>query len=158
MIENIKLLMATQTGSAEDVAIQVKEALEESGFNIKWQDLAMLEDISFLREASLILGVVSTWGDGEPPDDAVEFFNKLRDSDPLNLPGTPIAILGLGDSGYDVFCGCGKELEKELQRHGGSPILARVDCDVWYDEDVATWINDLREKLLLARIPLEPTG
>ena len=158
MIENIKLLMATQTGSAEDVATQVKEALEESGFNVNWQDLAMLEDISFLREASLIIGVVSTWGDGEPPDDAVEFFNKIRDSEALNLPGTPIAILGLGDSGYDIFNGCGIELEKELQRHGGSSLLERVDCDVWYDDDVAAWINDLREKLLLARIPVEPTG
>jgi len=158
MIENIKLLMATQTGSAEDVATQVKEALEESGFNVNWQDLAMLEDISFLREASLILGVVSTWGDGEPPDDAVEFFNKLRDSEALNLPGTPIAILGLGDSGYDIFNGCGIELERELQRHGGIPILERVDCDVWYDDDVAAWISDLREKLLLAKVPVEPTG
>jgi len=154
MTENIQLLMATQTGNAEDVAEQVKEALESEGYQVDRQDLAMKEDISFLREASLILGVVSTWGDGEPPDDAVEFFNKLRESAPLSLSGTPIAILGLGDSGYDIFNGCGKELESELRRHGGIPILERVDCDVWYDEDVAAWINDLRNKLSLAGIPI----
>ena len=48
MIESIKLRMATQTGSAEDGATQVKEALKESGFNINWRDPAMLEDNSFL--------------------------------------------------------------------------------------------------------------
>jgi len=48
MIENIKLRMATQTGNAEGGTTQVKKALKESGSNINWQDLAMLEDISFL--------------------------------------------------------------------------------------------------------------
>lgn len=143
MKENIHLLMATQTGNSEDVAEDVRDALSDAGIPVHWQDLAMQSDITILRQASCILAVVSTWGDGEPPDDAVPFFEALRESEAMNLPGTPIAILGLGDSGYDIFCGCGKELEREIIRHGGKPFLPRVDCDVEYDDEVEKWIADL---------------
>jgi len=80
MIGNIKLRMATQTGNAEGGTTQVKKALKESGLNINWQDLAMLEDISFLSQASLISGVVNTWREGETPDDDVATrINDLRE-------------------------------------------------------------------------------
>ena len=45
MIDNINLRMVTQTGNAGGNTTQVKKALKESGLNINWQDLAMLEDI-----------------------------------------------------------------------------------------------------------------
>jgi len=86
---------------------------------------------------------VSTWGDGEPPDDAVPFFDELRDSEPVGLNQPPIAILGLGDSGYDLFCGCGIELERELLRHGAKSVVPRVDCDVWYEDELKQWKEDL---------------
>lgn len=143
MIENIHLLMASQTGGAEDAVDETRHLLESHGISVEWHDLAEREDLSFLKEASFIIGVVSTWGDGEPPDDATPFFEKLRSQSPLSLPDTPIAILGLGDSGYDIFCGCGKELEAELIRHGGKSIIPRVDCDVWFDDELKQWHSDL---------------
>lgn len=143
MNRNIHLLMATQTGNAEDVAGEVRDALAEAGISVTWQDLAMTDKLDFLRQADCLLGVVSTWGEGEPPDDAVPFFESLRENAPLGLDGTPVAVLGLGDSGYDDFCECGKELERELIRHGGKVLIPRVDCDVWYEGEVAKWIADL---------------
>jgi len=144
--------MATQTGSAEEVAKDALELFQSSGFTPIFHDLADDDDISFLTEATLIIGVVSTWGEGEPPDDAEPFFEKLRRSPPLNLKDTSIAIFGLGDSGYDIFCGCGKELERELIRHGGESIIPRVDCDTWYDEELEKWLSDLQKILLPAEV------
>ncbi|MEM9080012.1 MAG: flavodoxin domain-containing protein [Verrucomicrobiota bacterium] len=143
MTDKILLLFASQTGSAEDVAHDVHKQLTEAGHTVDLLDLSLHEDISNLPSASCILGVVSTWGDGEPPDDAVPFFENLREAEPLGLNGKPVAVLGLGDKGYDLFCECGKELERELQRHGATSMLPRVDCDVWYDDDAAKWTNDL---------------
>lgn len=147
MDDQIKLLFATQTGTAEEVAEEVRDELAEGGISVELCDLCMTEDLGVLRGARWILGVVSTWGDGEPPDDAVPFFENLRVASSLELSETRIAILGLGDSGYDIFCGCGKELERELIRHGAQVGLDRVDCDVWYEEELAGWIVTLRAML-----------
>ena len=147
MISKIKILMATQTGSAEEVADEVKETIEAEGYSVDYHDLADESNLRFLSDATFLIGVVSTWGDGEPPDDAVPFFDLLRESPPMGFAKTPIAIMGLGDSGYDIFNGCGKELEKELIRHGGYSIIPRVDCDVWYEDELSQWLNDLRQTL-----------
>ena len=147
MTEKIQLLMATQTGGAEDVANDILEDIKKRGLKAEWRDLADDDDISFLNDATLIIGVVSTWGDGEPPDDALPFFEKLREESSLNLAKTPMAIIGLGDSGYDIFCGCGKELEKELTRYGAVSIIPRADFDVWYDDELKQWFDDFHNVL-----------
>ena len=147
MISKIKILMATQTGSAEEVADEVKEALEAEGYSVDNHDLADESDLAFLSDATFLIGVVSTWGDGEPPDDAVPFFELLRKNAPIGLGEIPLAIFGLGDSDYEIFNGCGKELEKELIRHGAYSIIPRVDCDVWYEDELLQWLNDLRRTL-----------
>ena len=147
MTEKIQLLMATQTGGAEDVANDILEDIKKRGLKAEWRDLADDDDISFLNDATLIIGVVSTWGDGEPPDDALPFFEKLREESSLNLAKTPMAIIGLGDSGYDIFCGCGKELEKELIRHGAVSVIPRADFDVWYDDELKQWFDDFHNVL-----------
>ena len=64
MTEKIQLLMATQTGGAEDVANDILEDIKKRGLKAEWRDLADDDDISFLNDATLIIGVVSTWGDG----------------------------------------------------------------------------------------------
>jgi sulfite reductase (NADPH) flavoprotein alpha-component len=148
----IQIIMATQTGGAEDVATDVRDMLKQERLKAEWHDLADTDDITFLKKATLIIGVVSTWGDGEAPDDAVPFFENLREGSSLDLPQTPLAIMGLGDSGYDIFCGCGKELERELIRHGGRSILPRVDCDTWFDDELEKWLSDLKSVLLPAQV------
>ncbi|MEM6911106.1 MAG: flavodoxin domain-containing protein [Verrucomicrobiota bacterium] len=142
---NIQFIIASQTGTAQDAAEDAAEAFAEAGFPVNLVDLAMLEDVNFLKEADFILGAVSTWGEGEPPDDAVPFFEALKAAPPLGLDGTPSAILALGDTGYDLFCECGKELERELIRHGGEMAVPRVDCDVWFDDELKGWIKNVLE-------------
>lgn len=150
---SILLVFATHTGNAEEVADQVQERLSEAGHHIETMDLAFSEDIHAFQNASWILGVVSTWGDGDPPSDAEPFFERLCQSSSLELPKTPFSVLGLGDRSYDQFCECAKTLERELIRHGGVPLVGRVDCDVWFDDDVEQWT----ENLLLA-LAQSPTG
>jgi len=148
MKPNILLLVASQTGNAEDVADEVHASLTQQGLPVVQHDLSLNNDINILTSASCVLGVVSTWGDGEPPDDAVDFFDNLRDAESLGLEQTPISVLGLGDKGYDRFCQCGIELERHLLRHGGKVLIPRVDCDTWYEEEVESW-----KKALLAELP-----
>ena len=146
-MKKVTLIHARMTGNAEFVADNAKEALEKAGHTVKEFSLNEEEGINFLhQESDCIVGVTSTWGEGEPPEDAVPFFENLRNAEPLKL-NRSIAVLSLGDSSYDIFCGCGKELEKELIRHGGTPLLERVDCDIDYEDDSDQWIENLVEKI-----------
>ncbi len=146
----IHILSASQTGTAEDVASELEAFLSSQGHQVTAVDLCDTDDIGFLSTAHMIVGVVSTWGDGEPPDDAVEFFDNLTGAEPLGLSESRFSVIGLGDSGYDLFCECGKILERELLRHGAKPLLPRVDCDVWYEDEIAQWKSDFQEALTVA--------
>ena len=146
-MKKITHIYAIMTGNAEFVADNDKSALEDAGHTVNEFCLDDNEEINFLhQEADCIVGITSTWGEGEPPDEAVPFFESLRNSEPLGIDKS-IAVLGLGDSSYDIFCGCGKELERELIRHGGTPLLERVDCDIDYEEDADNWVESLVEKI-----------
>lgn len=128
-MRTIQLMMATQTGNAEDAANRLKKSLAAAGHVVEWVDLSLRKDAAFLHTSSIALAVVSTWGDGEPPDDAVPFFDSLRRSSPMGFSQLRVAVLALGDSNYDQFCESGKELERELLRHGAGLLAPRVDCD-----------------------------
>lgn len=136
-------MMATQTGNAEDAANAVRKSLSAAGHQVKWVDLALHKDAAFLRDSTIALAVVSTWGDGEPPDDAVPFFESLRRSSPMGLEQLRIAVLALGDSNYDKFCESGRELERELIRHGAAPLSPRVDCDDDYSAGLADFTGQV---------------
>jgi methionine synthase reductase len=75
--------------------------------------------------------VVSTTGDGDPPDTAGRFWRKLkRNTQPNLLKSLQYALLGLGDTNYTNFCNMGKMLNKRLLELGATPI-----CDTGYADD-----------------------
>ena len=88
--------------------------------------------------------MVSTHGEGEPPDDAIEFFELLQSRRAPKLEGTKHAVLGLGDSSYEFFCETGKQLESLLIKAGSQSAIARVDCDLDYNGKVDTWSEALQ--------------
>lgn len=136
-------MMATQTGNAEDAANTLRKSLTAAGHQVQWVDLALHKDAGFLHASTLALAVVSTWGDGEPPDDGVPFFESLRRSSPMGLGHLRIAVLALGDSNYDKFCESGRELERELIRHGASVLAPRFDCDDDYSAGLAAFTGQV---------------
>lgn len=142
-MNTIQLIFGSQTGMAVDAATEARTALSAAGYRVESIDLGTRKDAGFLRESGIALAVVSTWGDGEPPDDALPFYESLRKSSPFGFSGTRFSVLALGDSRYDQFCEAGKELERELLRHGAVPLAARVDCDDGYETGLATWLAEV---------------
>ena len=86
-----------------------------------------------LKQANCVLVVASTYGDGEPPDDAAPFWQALVHGNGLDLSGVKFSVLALGNTTYDHFCKCGRELDAALERHGARGLYPRVDCDADYD-------------------------
>ena len=94
-----------------------------------------------LNHARFVLFVASTYGDGEPPDDAAPFCEAVVHGNGLDLSGVKYSVLALGNTTYDHFCKCGRDLDAALERHGAIRIYPRVDCDIDFDVPAANWMK-----------------
>ena len=100
-----------------------------------------------LKDEQDILFVVSTYGEGDPPQPSVGFFEYLEGPRAPKLDGVRFSVLGLGDSTYEKYCEAGKRIDRRLEELGASRISPRVDCDIDYEEPAAAWSTTLLDLL-----------
>jgi sulfite reductase (NADPH) flavoprotein alpha-component len=108
--EAITILYGTVMGNAESVAHQTASTLRRAGFAVLVNDMANCQ-ASLLTRLSSVLIVTSTYGNGEPPDDIVPFWQAVVHGDDLDLRGLKFSVLALGNTTYDHFCQCGREFD-----------------------------------------------
>ncbi len=134
----LTLLYGSQTGNARRVAEQLAARLKADGRELR---LVRASDYNTreLKDEKLLLVVVSTQGEGEPPEDSVTFFNFLNSARAPKLPQLKYAVFGLGDSSYAQFCAYGKALDARLAALGAQSLLARVDTDVDFETPATQW-------------------
>ena len=133
---------AGQSGQAEAVAQQTVATLQAAGLQVQCLSLAQL-DIAALQQASRLLLVASTAGEGEPPDMARRFAANL--ASPAALDGLQYAVLALGDSRYAQFCAFGRALDSWLADSGAQPLYPRIDVDALDEAALAAWQHQLAE-------------
>lgn len=121
------LSYASQTGFAQRVAWQTATALQAAGVPVRLQPLAGLEAAT-LAAAGQALFVVSTTGEGDPPDTALGFVGKVM-SGPAGLSGLRYGLLALGDREYGHYCGFGHALDRWLRHQGATPLFDVVEVD-----------------------------
>jgi len=131
------VLFATQTGQAEAIAWQTARRLRASGTPVRVMALDAL-DAATLGRADQAFFVASTYGEGDAPDGAGLFAEKIM-AEPLALPSLRYAVLALGDRQYANFCGFGRALDAWLQASGAMPAFARVEADNGDPEALAAW-------------------
>jgi sulfite reductase (NADPH) flavoprotein alpha-component len=134
----VTVLFGSQTGTAEGLAKKLVKTLKKGNFEPNIQDMATYDRDSLAKEKNLLI-ITSTYGDGEPPDAALEFHTWLMSEAPPSLAGVNYSVLSLGDSSYPDFCQCGIEFDTRLEALGANRIYARVDVDVDADEPYAIW-------------------
>lgn len=138
MRTDIAILYATMTGNARECAEKTATALRKAGLSARVHDLAHYDSRDLLQESTVLLAI-STWGEGEPPDDGISFFDYVKDLGEATLDRLRFAVFALGDTGYDNFCQCGRDFDRMLEERGASRLLARVDNDVDFEEALACW-------------------
>lgn len=134
----ITLISASQTGNARRVAEALRDDLQAAQLNVK---LVNAGDYKFKQIAGekLLVVVMSTQGEGEPPEEAVALHKFLFSKKAPKLDGTAFAVFGLGDTSYEFFCQSGKDFDSKLAELGGERLLDRVDADVEYQAAAAEW-------------------
>ncbi|KRE39966.1 assimilatory sulfite reductase (NADPH) flavoprotein subunit [Paenibacillus sp. Soil522] len=146
----VTVLFGSQTGNSQRIATSLTRKLEEQGFQVTLSAMNKFKPNGLKKVENLLL-VVSTHGEGEPPDNARAFYEFIYSKRAPQLDGLHFSVLALGDTSYEFFCQTGKDFDKRLEELGGQRLSPRVDCDLDYDELVAGWsgqvLNALNERL-----------
>ena len=144
--ESLTILYGSQTGNGEAIAEQLASRARAGGFATRIQSLAEFKPSSLKRE-SLVTFVISTHGEGDPPDDAELFHEFVLSAKAPKLPNLRYAVLALGDSSYVNFCQTGQELDLRLAELGAERIEPLVECDLDYEDAASQWTDRVLAEL-----------
>lgn len=125
----IKIIVGTETGTAEYVADEVLELLSEH--DLKAEVIDQISELPLANNETLVI-CTSTHGAGEVPNNLKKFEQWLQTSP--NLENKKFAVIGLGDSSYDTFCQAAKSLDELLSNANATRMLAPILADAMSDE------------------------
>ncbi|WP_188990565.1 assimilatory sulfite reductase (NADPH) flavoprotein subunit [Paenibacillus nasutitermitis] len=138
--KEVTVLFGSQTGNCNGLAKKLSKKLEEQGLQVTLASMADFKPNNLKKLQNLLL-LVSTHGEGEPPDNAISFHEFLHSKRAPQLEELSYSVLALGDTSYEFYCQTGKDFDKRLEELGGKRLAPRVDCDVDFDEPAAEWMN-----------------
>ena len=134
----LTVLFGSESGNSEGLADQTVKTATKSGFKAKAVSMADINPAK-LKGIENLLVIVSTWGEGDPPENSVDFVSILMSDKAPQLSGTRFSVLSLGDTSYEHFCKTGIDVDARLEALGAQRIYDRKDCDVDFDDDYAAW-------------------
>jgi sulfite reductase (NADPH) flavoprotein alpha-component len=140
----LTILYGTQTGNSRLLAERLKHKAEAAGLAVRTfraSDYPVRE----LKNERLLYVVISTQGDGDPPDDSRGFFEFVQGKRAPELKQLRYSVLGLGDSSYPKFCEIGRVLDERFAALGATRLVARADCDVDFEPVAEAWIGQALE-------------
>ncbi|MEO0772583.1 MAG: flavodoxin domain-containing protein [Pseudomonadota bacterium] len=138
-LTEMSVLYGSQSGNCEALSKDIRKFAGTQGFEAK---VSVLDDITPADLAGMehVTIVVSTFGEGEPPDNAARFFKALMAEDCAPLPATlNYAVCGLGDTSYADFNKCAEDIDMRLAELGATRAADLVKCDLDFDDDFAGW-------------------
>lgn len=129
--QRLTIVYGSQTGNAKRIAEALAERAQAAGIDhrlIRADRYATRE----LKDEHLLYIVMSTQGDGDPPDDSLTFVEFLASRRAPRFPQLKFAVLGLGDSSYPLFCGIAQRLDERLTELGAQRLhdLGMADLDI----------------------------
>jgi len=154
-LQPLTILFGSQTGTAEGLAKKMAKEAGKRGFAATVLDMAQA-DLARLAGEKNLLVITSTYGDGEPPDNAKALHAALKSASGSPLSGLRFSVCALGDTNYAQFCQCGKDIDAWLEKLGAARVTPRTDCDLDYEASFAAWLNQALAALAPGDKPAQP--
>jgi sulfite reductase (NADPH) flavoprotein alpha-component len=140
------VLYASESGNCESLALKAKKVAQKHNFDAKVFDMADV-DVSILTKAKHLIVYAATWGEGDPPQRALDFYDALMSDAAPKLDGVTFAVLALGDTSYVNFCQTGRLIDERLEALGGKRGADRLDLDLDFAKQAAEWTEKSLAKL-----------
>ena len=141
---NTIIVYASMTGNTEFIAELIAEELTKLGEKVDVKD-AMVTFAEDLNPYDRILIGSYTWGDGDLPDEVMDFYEELKNTD---LTGKTAAVFGAGDSSYNHFARAVDIFEETLRDRGCTILINGLKADRGSEEDIKTKCKEFSKKLI----------
>ncbi|MEM6511764.1 MAG: assimilatory sulfite reductase (NADPH) flavoprotein subunit [Pseudomonadota bacterium] len=138
--ETWTILYGSQTGNGEGIARRLADDARAKGYTVAIKSLADYKPSS-LKKETLASFIISTHGEGDPPDDAELFHEFLLSAKAPALNTLRYNVLALGDSSYVNFCQTGREFDTRLAELGAERVTPIVECDVDFQDAAQQWAD-----------------
>ncbi len=153
----LTILFGSQTGTAEGLAKRMAKEAGKRGFAATVLDMAQT-DFTKLAAEKNVLVITSTYGDGEPPDNAKTLHSAVMSAAQSPTPTLTLAhlrysVCALGDTNYTQFCRCGQDFDSAFEKLGATRAFSRVDCDLDYESSFSIWLNAALSALATTATP-----
>lgn len=139
-----KIVFASMTGNTEEIADIVADKLRELGLEVDVDECTTVEASDFL-EADLAIVATYTYGDGELPDEMMDFYEDLAD---LNLNGKIYGVVGSGDTFYDEFCKAVDDFDRVFAATGATKGAESVKVDLSAEEEDIERLEEFAENIV----------
>ncbi|WNL48024.1 assimilatory sulfite reductase (NADPH) flavoprotein subunit [Dyella sp. BiH032] len=144
--ERATVLYGSQTGNARRVAERLAKRIEATGLVVRLVRADAYQPKEWAQERYLAI-VISTQGEGEPPDDARGLLDFIAGRRAPRLPSLRYGVLALGDSSYPQFCAIGRQLDARLAELGATRLQPLAEADVDVDAVAAPWLDATLERV-----------
>lgn len=142
--QTVTILYGSQTGNGRGVAKALADKAQAQGYAVNLASMGEY-NVRQLKQEAVLLLVVSTHGEGEAPDDAIELHKFLASKRAPKLDNLHYSVLALGDSSYEFFCQTGKDFDARLAALGAKSLLPLIECDVDYEAAAGQWHANVLE-------------
>jgi sulfite reductase (NADPH) flavoprotein alpha-component len=140
----LTILYGSESGNTETLALKAKKLAAKQNFDARVVDMADADLATVAKSKNLVV-YISTWGEGDPPQRAVDFHKALMADDAPRFDGVRFAVLALGDTAYVNFCQTGKQIDARLEALGGTRVADRQDLDLDFAKQAASWTDKTLE-------------
>jgi len=138
MSRRLTILFGSETGNAIELAERLHEQARQADISATLTEMSDYKTRNLASEQDVLI-IVSTYGEGDPPQPATSFFEFIEGRKASSLEQVRFAVLALGDSSYEYFCEAGKRLDRRFAELGAKRLIDRIDCDVDYDRQSEAW-------------------
>ena len=139
-----KIVFASMTGNTEEIADIVADKLRDLGVDVDVDECTTVDAEDFL-EADIAIVATYTYGDGELPDEMMDFYEDLSS---LDLSGKVYGVVGSGDTFYDEFCKAVDDFDAAFAATGATKGAESVKVDLSAEDDDIARLEAFAEGLV----------
>ncbi|HEV8444279.1 MAG TPA: flavodoxin domain-containing protein, partial [Steroidobacteraceae bacterium] len=154
---SLTIISASHTGNGRKISEKLLAAVHALGVQARMVKAGDYQPREIAKEKLLYI-VISTHGDGDPPDEARALYEFLGTKRAPQLPDLQYSVLALGDTSYPKFCEAGRVVDERLAKLGAKRLLPRVDCDVDFAKLAQTWADDALARVRDIKDKFAPSG